>query len=69
VAAGEVEPSERGVPRISQPSRVWPHTSVAFVAVISPEGELAVAGEFEETKSSWVFPGQIWPPVEGRERP
>jgi len=42
VAAGEVEPSERGVPRIAQPDRVWPHTSVAFVAVISLEGELAV---------------------------
>jgi hypothetical protein len=42
VAAGDAEPSEGGVPRIAQPDRVWPHTSVAFVAVISHEGELAV---------------------------
>ena len=41
-AAGEAEPSEQGAPRIAQPDRVWPHTAVAFVAVISLEGELAV---------------------------
>jgi hypothetical protein len=42
VVAGELEAPEEGLPRISQPDQVWPHTSVEFVAVITLDGELCV---------------------------
>lgn len=42
VAAGELEPPEEGLPRITQPDDVWPHTSVEFVAVITLDGEPGV---------------------------
>lgn len=35
VAAGELEPPEGGLPRISQAQEVWSYTSVEFVAVIT----------------------------------
>ena len=42
VAAGEVEPPVEGVPRITSPGEVWPHTSIEFVAVITLGGQLSV---------------------------
>ena len=42
VAVGEFEPSEEGLPRITQPDEIWPHASVDFVAVIDLDGELSV---------------------------
>jgi hypothetical protein len=42
VAAGEIEPPGEGLPRLTQPDEVWPHTSVEFVAVITLDGELSV---------------------------
>lgn len=47
VAEGEIEPPGRGLPRISQPDGVWPHTTVAFVAVIPIEGGLGVEIGYE----------------------
>jgi hypothetical protein len=41
-AAGESEPPAEGLPRVTQPEEVWPHTSVEFVAVIRLDGELSV---------------------------
>jgi len=42
VAAGELEPPGEGLPRVTQPDEVWPHTDVQFVAVITLDGELTV---------------------------
>lgn len=42
VAAGQLEPLGEGLPRVTQPDEVWPHTSVEFVAVIALDGELTV---------------------------
>ncbi len=42
VAAGDLEPPGQGLPRVTQPEEVWPHTSVEFVAVIPLDGELIV---------------------------
>jgi hypothetical protein len=42
VAATELEPSGEGLPRVTQPDEVWPHTSVEFVAVITLDGEICV---------------------------
>lgn len=42
VAAGELEASEEGLPRVTRPEDVWPHTAVEFVAVITLDGEPAV---------------------------
>lgn len=42
LAAAEVkQPAER-LPRIARPGEVWPHTSVAFAAVVPLEGGLGV---------------------------
>lgn len=42
VAAGELEPPEAGLPRVTRPEEVWPYTSVEFVAVIPLDGEPTV---------------------------
>lgn len=42
VTAGELEPPGEGLPRITHPEEVWPHTSVEYVAVIPLDGELSV---------------------------
>jgi hypothetical protein len=42
VAAGELEPPGEGLPRVTQPEEVWPHTSIEFVAVIPLDGKLSV---------------------------
>jgi len=42
VATGESEAPGEGLPRISEPEQVWQHASVDFVAVITPDDELAV---------------------------
>jgi hypothetical protein len=42
VAAGELEPPGEGLPRITQPGDVWPHTAVEFVSVITLDGESSV---------------------------
>lgn len=42
VAAGESAPPGEGLPRVTKPEEVWPHTSVEFVAVIPLDGALGV---------------------------
>jgi hypothetical protein len=42
VAAGESGPPGEGLPRVTKPEEIWPHTSVEFVAVIPVDGELSV---------------------------
>lgn len=39
IAAGELEASPDGLPRITRPDEVWPCTTVEFVAVRTLEGE------------------------------
>jgi hypothetical protein len=65
IAAGEIDPPEQGLPRISQPDQVWPHTSVEFVAVITLDGELSVeigyrvAWDEEHTLGARLRKGQL----------
>ena len=42
IAEGQLEPPQEGLPRITQPDQVWPHTVIEFVAVITLDGELSV---------------------------
>jgi len=42
VAAGELQTPDEGLPRITQPDEVWPHTSVEFVAIITLDRQLSV---------------------------
>ena len=42
VALGELEPRVEGLPRVTKPEEVWPHTSVEYVAVIPLDRELTV---------------------------
>lgn len=42
VAAGELGAPGEGLPRLTQPEDVWPHTALEFVAVITLDGEPAV---------------------------
>lgn len=42
IAAGELDPPAEGLPRITRPEDVWPHTSVEFVALVTLNGELCV---------------------------
>jgi hypothetical protein len=65
VAAGESEPPGEGLPRITQPEEIWPHTSVEFVAVIPLDGELGVeigyrvAWDEEHTLGARLRAGQL----------
>lgn len=42
IAAGESEPPQDGLPRIDEPSAVWPHTNAEFVQVTPLGGALTV---------------------------
>jgi hypothetical protein len=65
VAAGELEPPAQGLPRITQPEEVWPHTSVEFVAVVPLDGTLSVeigyrvAWDEEHTLGARLRNGQL----------